>query len=199
MKKHVSLCAYCGRAGSGYETDDFDEIKSKAMNTLAKLFHTFLLPVFYVFLCSDCSSSSEESRYSDHIIGRWKLVSFTVNYSQPETFDYSKENIIFDFQENDTLVVTGPWLPQSGVFDDIWSGEYLYWFSSPNVPSGSDPPQYPVSNLDIHVDDMVFGYYCRASLDEKTMSIISVTTTVGSEEDDLTTVYNWEKKFIKIK
>jgi len=65
--------------------------------------------------CFSCSNEWKcKSIYRDNIIGRWKLIEVSVyikyahlEYAQLDTTDYSKENIIFDFQENNKLVVIG--------------------------------------------------------------------------------------------
>jgi hypothetical protein len=82
------------------------------------------------------------------------------------------------------------------VYYDIWGGEYVYRFTSPNVPCTHGPFCH---NLALYGDDTIMSYYCRASPDEKTMSIISDDKIFGGQFDDLTTVYGWERKFIKIK
>ena len=170
------------------------------MNKLVRFFQLYRLLAFLAFMYSTCSSCTDKSechyRVSGNIIGRWKLISCTVKYAQPETFDYSKESFIFDFQENNKLVVTGNITNILGVFDDIHAGDYFFVFSTPNVPCGSDPPD---KTLELHFYDMIMMYYCWASLDEKTMSIVSDYTVIGGDDDDLITVYGWEKKFIKIK
>ena len=158
--------------------------------------------VFAIFMISEgffsCSKENCKKKFSDNIVGRWKLVSCTVNYIQPETFDYSKENIIFDFQENNKLVVTGPIPNVLALFDDFQEGEHFYIFSSLNVPCGSDPP-----GENLVIDNKDTGMYCSPSLDEETMRIVGHKVIGGViDEDGLITgddTYGWEKKFIKVK
>jgi hypothetical protein len=160
-----------------------------------------------IFLISagyfSCSSEDGCEKFSDNIVGRWKLIesSCSLNNSQPETTDHSKENIIFDFQENNKLVITGP-IPNDRIdFYYFQAGYYWYGFSSPNCGEcGCDPPD---TNLSTDWDDMVFSHYCRPSFDEKTMEISGHIDTCCGEKDDNGLaeifVYNWVKKFIKIK
>ena len=87
----------------------------------------FLISAGY-FSCSNENTEIYNPRFSDNIIGRWKLmeVKVWVNSSRLDSTDYLKENIIFDFQENNKLVVTGPIPDVVAVFDDFWAGEHFY-------------------------------------------------------------------------
>ena len=168
----------------------------------------FLISAGY-FSCSKENKEDFQNPYSDNIIGRWKLmeVSVWVNSSRLDSTDYSKENIIFDFQENNKLVVTGPIPNVIAVFDDFQEGEHDYVFGSPNERNyeyGACPPPL-LPNLSI--DDTALGseergYFCEIPLDEKTMEIAK-SKIIGGETNQNGWIiggnyYYWKKIFIKL-
>jgi len=169
-----------------------------------KKYHFIVLAIFLIsavfFSCNNEKPDNCKKIFSDNIVGRWKLneVSWHVNNSKFDITDYSKENIIFDFQENNKLVVTGPIPNVLALFDDFQEGEHFYIFSSLNVPCGSDPP-----GENLVIDNKDTGMYCSPSLDEETMRIVGHKVIGGViDEDGLITgddTYGWEKKFIKVK
>ena len=179
------------------------EPKKKIKNGIG-LLAFLLISVGFFSACKE----KEECKNPDSnyfIIGRWKLieVSVSVNYSQPETTDYSNDNIIFDFQENNKLVISGPIPGVLVVFDDFQEDEHFYeyriWY---DCPRGGDPPP---TNLDI--DHPERGkeerrYQCTAHSDRDTMSI-SADRTIGGIIDETGLVtggdyYRWSKIFIKL-
>ena len=114
----------------------------------------------------------EPKPVEESIVGKWKLIegSVSVNHSQPDITDYSKENIIFDFQENNRLVVTGRMPSVLDVFDDFQEGEHFYEYLNLEVC----PTCLPGANL--FIDKPRLGqedgrYYCLVDLDNKTMEI----------------------------
>ena len=88
----------------------------------------FLISAGY-FSCGKDKKEECPKLFSDNIVGQWKLIEVSAreNYSPLDTTDYLKENIIFDFQENNKLVVTGPIPDVVAVFDDFQAGEHFYW------------------------------------------------------------------------
>jgi len=178
------------------------------MNIIAKYFQPFRLLVFFVFMCSNCSSDKKEPEYPnpfrDNIIGRWKMieVGVSINYSPRDTTDYSKENIIFDFQENNKLVITGPIPDVLVVFDHFQEGVHFYEYSKLNVCPRCSP------GMNLIIDEPELGrdrgaYFCSALLDTETMSIGITGQLIGGEFDDagyLTgfDVYNWGINFLKM-
>jgi len=126
-----------------------------------------------LFITGFFSACKEECKNlnRDNIIGQWKLleVSVSVNHSQPDITDYSEENIIFDFQTNNKLVVTGNIVDSLSLFDDFQEGEYFYEYFT--FDCHSDP------GLNLLIDKPNLGgekgnyYYCTSLLSEQTMGI----------------------------
>ena len=168
----------------------------------------FLISAGY-FSCSNENTEIYNPRFSDNIIGRWKLmeVKVWVNSSRLDSTDYLKENIIFDFQENNKLVVTGPIPDVIAVFDDFQEGEHYYVFRSPNERNygyaAIPPPRFP----NLSIDDTALGseergYFCEIPLNEKTMEIAK-RKTIGGETNQNGWIlggdyYYWKKIFIKL-
>ena len=152
---------------------------------------------------SACKEKEEECKnlHRENIIGKWKLieVSVSVNYSQSDTTDYSQENIIFDFQENNKLVVTGNIPDVLVVFDDFQEGEHFYEFFP--FECGACPPP-----TNLNINNPALGsekgrYFCGISLEE-TMSIVGHEVVGGVIDDNgLLTGgdnYAWSFTFKKI-
>jgi hypothetical protein len=59
---------------------------------------------------------------------RWKLIETSIykNSQQHEITDYSAQNIIYEFQENGKLVVSGVIDDSLGLFNDFSEGEHFY-------------------------------------------------------------------------
>ena len=163
----------------------------------------FLISVGY-FSCSKENTEDYQNPFSDNIIGRWNLVEVSVreNDALPYPTDYSKENIIFDFQENNKLVVTGPIPDVIAVFDDFKAGEHFYEYIKQNIC----PTCKPGPNL--FIDKLALGsweriYFCIVPLDEKTMKIQIIDKVIGGVIDENGWLsggesYSFEKKFIKL-
>ena len=137
-------------------------------------FTAFLLILVVFFSACKKTETEEEYKnpYRDNIIGQWKLINAwsNVDYSQLDTTDYSEENIIFDFQENNKLVVKGNIPDALFVFDDFQGGEHFYEYQKLNVC----PTCKPGPNL--FIDQPKLGsfernYFCFALLSEKNMNI----------------------------
>ena len=166
----------------------------------------FLISAGY-FSCGKGNSEECEKLFSDNIIGRWNLieVSVWVNRSLLDSIDYSKENIIFDFQENNKLVVSGDIPDVVVVFDDFQAGEHFYSFQTANVPNC----RYAIPGPNLSIDETMLwregrGYFCTILLsDEKTMRISKMDKVIGEVIDENSSLtgavsYSWEKKFIKL-
>jgi len=101
---------------------------------------------------------------------KWKLieVSIPTDYQRFETFDCSERNVIYEFQENNKLVITGN-VNDLFIFHDFQEGEHFYEYNEPHVC----PLCVPAPNLAI--DKPGFGakgrHYCLVDLDNKTMRI----------------------------
>ena len=155
-----------------------------------------------------CVNNEEcKQSFSDNIVGRWKLieVAIRVNSSPIDTTDYSQENIIFDFQKKNKLIVEG-YIPNIiAVFDDFQAGEHFYEF----IPYNEQNCVSTKPGANLSIDKPKLGnekghYFCKISFDEETMKIdISHYVIEGVIDDNsLVTgfnVYGWEKNFIKIK
>ena len=72
------------------------------------------------FLFSSCSNTDD---ISDQIVGNWKLIEAKFyEFAGESSIDYSDENIIYNFQTNGTLIVSG------GENAGYINGEYEYFF-----------------------------------------------------------------------
>lgn len=80
------------------------------------------------------SSCSNDDDISDQITGKWKLLEVrSYGFGGKTSIDYSDENIIYNFQSNGILVITG------GENVDYWNGEYDYFFGEDHLGGDSDP------------------------------------------------------------
>ena len=164
-----------------------------------------LISVGFFSACKEKEALIEECKNSnrDGITGQWKLIegSVRLNNSQPDVTDYSKENIIFDFQENNKLVVTGHMPDILGLFDDFQEGEHFYEYSKPNVcPTCMPGPNLFIDKPELGSSEGV--YFCTALSDEETMSIVG-DKVIGGVIDDAGFVtggdyYGWGITFIKL-
>jgi len=117
---------------------------------------------------------------------KWKLIEVSIakNYQQSEIIDYSEKKIIYEFQENNKLVITGN-IDDLFIFDDFQKGEHFYEYSKPNVC----PTCLPGPNLKI---DEKGSYYCLIDLENEVMRISGFSKII--EE----VFYGGIKHFIKL-
>ena len=144
--------------------------------------HIFITIVLLVFICSSCKPEYENLNRDD-IIGKWKLVEVTIfkTYYQPyerqsEITDYSNDTIIYDFQSNKKLVVSGVIIDTLSLFECFKEGEHFYeYIKHPDPPSGRNAP-IPEPGTNLSIDKPVIGeyykrFYCTALKGEQTMTI----------------------------
>jgi|GEM_PF-1741870 len=121
---------------------------------------------------------------------KWKLieVSTVKDYQQSEIFDYSEKNIIYEFQRNNKLVITGN-IDDLFVFDNFQKGEHFYEYKEPNIgPTASPGPNLTIGN------PVISRYYCLVDLDKENTMIISGFGRVIEKIN-----YGATKSFIKLK
>lgn len=143
---------------------------------------TAFLLILVVFFSACKKPEKCENLYRDNIIGQWKLleVIVNVNYSQlVDTTDYSTEDIIFDFQENNKLVVTGNIPDVLFVFDDFQEGEHFYKYNVWDNCTPGDPPDF-----NLRIDTDIENYSCNALLDKEIMHIGTYKHIGGTIGDD---------------
>ena len=157
------------------------------------------------FSCSKGNTTECGYSLSDNIIGRWKLIEVSVrkhtNPLSPATItDYSTETIIFDFQKDNKLIVTGNIPDVIAVFDDFQAGEHFYEYSTAREHNCG----YALPGGNLGIDETALWnkqYFCRIPLDEKTMSIYVIDRFIeGVIDYGLETGggYFIEKRFIKV-
>ena len=155
------------------------------MKTRILIFTTIIL----ILGCFSACKEECKNLNRDNIIGQWKLLeaSVSVNHSQPDITDYSEENIIFDFQKNNKLVVTGNIVDSLSLFNDFREGEHYYEYRKSDVC----PPNEPGPNLFINAElgSWEGSYFCTALLYEETMAIIKMNWIENS---------SWSIKLIKL-
>ena len=141
-----------------------------------------------------CEKEPEEYKNlnRDTIIGQWKLIegSVSVNHSQADITDYSKENIIFDFQGNNKLVVTGHIPDILGLFDDYQEGEHFYEYLK------FEYPVCPGPNLIIDRPGLGSSegvYFCTALSYEETRGIGNDGWEIKGDD-----YYRWSITFMKL-
>jgi hypothetical protein len=82
-----------------------------------------LILILAIITLSSCSKDDNPS--TKQIVGEWKLMEARIlNFSTNPTIDYSNENIIYNFQSNGKLLVTGS---QNIGYPN---GEYEYLFGN---------------------------------------------------------------------
>ena len=78
------------------------------------------------------SCSNEDESSNNQIIGEWKLLEAQIfNFGGQSSTDYSKENIIYNFQSNDILKISG------GENINYPTGEFKYFFGEDYLGGGT--------------------------------------------------------------
>ncbi len=116
----------------------------------------YILLLISLFLFSNCSI--DDTPPMDSVIkGQWKLVSARViDFVTNPTIDYSDRNIIYDFQADGTLIVTGG--NNVGYTDGTYSYVFgLDYLSNAPIPNQNMMPLIQVNNLQKWVYQMVDG------------------------------------------
>ena len=141
------------------------------------LFIASVLFLISTVLFSACKEKEEEPEnpFRENIIGQWKLnhIYVIVEETQRYTINYSDKNVIFDFQENNKLVVHGSIPNDLGLFDDFQEGEHFYEYRRPEVYTYSSP------GTNLFIDNPELGdwrgwYWCFSISDRETMDIESI-------------------------
>ena len=139
--------------------------------------HIFICAVFYLVVCNSCKPKYENP-YSDDIVGKWKLVEVEIsratNYQpyerQLEIINYSNDNIIYEFQANNKLIVSGVIIDTLSLFECFKEGEHFYEYQKPNVC----PTCLPGKNLSIDKHELgkeKGRYFCMVPINKQTMTI----------------------------
>lgn len=82
----------------------------------------------YYLLYNKLETKESDNFSGDNIIGKWQLleVSISINYQESKIIDFSNDNIIYDFNDNNILVVKGFIPDDLFVFDNFREGEHSY-------------------------------------------------------------------------
>ncbi|SDB23521.1 hypothetical protein SAMN03097699_0229 [Flavobacteriaceae bacterium MAR_2010_188] len=94
-------------------------------------FNLFLVCGILSFL--NCSNDDNDSNAND-IEGEWKLIKIETYFSEETTFDYTDRNIIYDFQSDGKLVVSGG--ENLGYSDGEYKYEFVEDYLSPEPLEG---------------------------------------------------------------
>jgi len=93
------------------------------------------------------SCSNDDDSLSNQITAEWKLIE--AKFYVPEggnpsegSIDYSNENIIYDFQSNGTLTVSG------GDNAGYYNGNYEYFFGEDYLGGGTNEPKILLVTID---------------------------------------------------
>ena len=93
-----------------------------------------LILIFAIGILLSCSN--DDDSMNNQIIGEWKLIEAQIfNFGGQNLIDYTNENIIYDFQSNGILQVTG------GDNVGYTSGEYEYFFGEDYLGGGTSDPK----------------------------------------------------------
>ncbi|MDR1197434.1 MAG: hypothetical protein LBK94_00260 [Prevotellaceae bacterium] len=132
------------------------------MKKILQIVTILLLLAGMMIACGKENNEDNENPYRENIIGKWKLVEIItiVGYGNQniDTVDYSNANIIYDFQNDSILIITG-YVP-----DDLSEGMHTYRYGQ--------PPHTPLDAYDgnFSIDNM-HGGWCNAKKKEQKMTI----------------------------
>jgi len=166
---------------------------------MKKIVLAFLLSCLFL---TNCKKNNDDT---GDIIGKWKLIEVSIykNYQQYEITDYSKKNIVYDFQENNKLIVTGN-IPNLFIFDDFQEGEHFYEYFIPIFhPNGLTGKNLTIDKPNL--GDSKGHYYCSVSVNEKTIKMgIGSDKVIGGVIDETGLItggdfFKWDKTFVKLK
>jgi hypothetical protein len=145
-----------------------------------------------------CSKENTEntgigSPHRENIIGKWKLVEIItrIGYGDEnvDTVDYSNSNIIYDFQNDSVLLITG-YVP-----NDLQEGEHTYKYRQPPFS-----PLTTSSNNNLFINN-IHGFICLALKKEIKMTIRGEIIPIAQREiavlNTATRIYK-KKTFIKL-
>ena len=139
---------------------------------------------------------------------RWKLIEVSIieNSNYPaELIDYSEKNIIYEFQGNDKLVITGK-TDSLFIFDYFEEGEHFYEYIELNVCPLCAPDNLSTPGPNLSIDRPPLGqgdgrYF--AKLEDGKLKIAGDTYVGGVKHEngliEGATHYHWGKTFIKLK
>lgn len=92
-----------------------------------------IILILSIGIFTSCSNDNDSTTINE-IKGEWKLVEARIiGFSTNDTIDYSNENIIYNFQTNQILTVTGG--------DNVGypNGDYEYFFGKDYLGGSSSP------------------------------------------------------------
>jgi hypothetical protein len=100
----------------------------------------------------------ENNEDSTSIIGKWKLVEVTIPFTQtgPISYDYSQYNIVYEFDTNDVLTVSGE-IDHIDRYAGHEPGEYLYSYTQ-------KPNEYIPNSYTLIINGQM--YACQISSEE---------------------------------
>ena len=147
---------------------------------MKKIFSAFIALLLIAGL-TGCEKDNE------FLMGRWQLIEviITTNFQERDTIDYSNENIVYDFQKNSRLIITGNVPNDFYVFKDFQAGKHSYKYHY----QGSCPDCKPTY---FHVDRNK-NYKCSAPLWPEVDWLF-----ISGEENIKGTVFYWRKEFVRI-
>ncbi|MCL2182406.1 MAG: hypothetical protein FWB85_02925 [Chitinispirillia bacterium] len=177
------------------------------MNHIKLLLVVTLITV--VFTGAGCNDSGPDPQTTPgnggdvRLIGSWKLIKLWIFKDNTyETFDYSKKDIIYDFQKNGKLNIIGE-MDYSSFFEDFKEGEHFYehWVVTCSTECVCDIPG-PIRNLRIDGQVEPEGHYFLALVDDETMGI-SGSKRIGWITDEFgkqigENIYGFSQEFIKV-
>jgi len=116
--------------------------------------------IFLLLLLAVATISCEKKingGYIADISGKWKLIAVYYWDLEPLTIDYFQNNIIYDFNANNELIVSGK-IENIDDYRGHSKGKHFYEvLPIIDIPAGSDPPR-PEVKIDTETHGFSFGW-----------------------------------------
>jgi len=158
------------------------------------------LVILLFALTFSCKPEECKNLNRDNIFGRWKLVEVSINKNDDpnnEIIDYTKDNIIYHFQANNTLVIIGSIIDTLTLFNVFTEGERYYEYRK-MACTGDPGPSLIIDNYLLASPKK--WYWCTALLNNDSMSIANVDPVkIMINENGSADYYNWSKTFVVLK
>lgn len=112
---------------------------------------TLMLLITLLLVTLGCTKQETETKEQQALNGTWKLIEARIiNFSTNPTIDYSNKNIVYNFQANGILLVTG------GDNAGYPNGEYEYVFGKDYLGGAPSPGEEKI--LLVKINDSKWTY-----------------------------------------
>lgn len=104
-----------------------------------------ILLLFLLIGMGSCKDKEERPA----LIGKWRLEKVQTVFYDPQVYDYSGDNIIYEFKRDGKLIVSSDIEDYQG----LGTGEYPYKVSSNILTIGNSDCEYSISGSELTLDD----------------------------------------------